>query len=142
MLHPNDVDAAMRFVHNPFTAESLSELHVKLFEGHAAAGHELDIRHPGDYRHTGEDLSSPRGCALGSMVKHLMGNYILDFDKFSPWESHWKFEKIHPFEDLNGRTGRLIWLHKMLNDDNQADYFVSIGFLQTFYYQTLSNLKK
>jgi len=31
------------------------------------------------------------------------------------WEAHNKFEAIHPFQDLNGKVGRLIWLSKAIN---------------------------
>lgn len=57
------------------------------------------------------------------------------FDKrrsVSPFLEHRLYENIHPFVDLNGRTGRAIWLHRMLQIQD-----VTLGFLHTWYYQSL-----
>ena len=45
-------------------------------------------------------------------------------------ETHVRYELLHPFLDGNGRSGRALWLWLM----GQAP----LGFLHTFYYQTLS----
>jgi Fic family protein len=52
------------------------------------------------------------------MIEGLMGNYVLDMKEYEthdPLEMHIRFEKIHPFVDGNGRTGRmLMWWHEMM----------------------------
>lgn len=68
------------------------------------------------------------------LVPHLMNNYILDLYKMDSWEAHNRFELIHPFQDLNGRVGRLIWLSKAVDEG----YNFQIPFLQMYYYQTLN----
>lgn len=51
-----------------------------------------------------------------------------------PWEIHVAYEMLHPFTDGNGRSGRMLWAWQMRN--------FPLGFLHTFYYQTLNALSR
>lgn len=59
-------------------------------------------------------------------------------NELTPFEAHCQYERLHPFMDGNGRSGRAIWAWHMKNIG--MDPF-AIPFLQAFYYQTLSNKK-
>ncbi len=50
-----------------------------------------------------------------------------------PFSIHVRYETLHPFTDGNGRSGRALWLW-MMGGIGKAP----LGFLHTFYYQTLS----
>lgn len=69
------------------------------------------------------------------IVPDLMKNYWNRFYLMNSWRAHNEFEKVHPFVDLNGRIGRLVWLNKAVKNG----YDFSIPFLQAFYYQTLQD---
>lgn len=47
-----------------------------------------------------------------------------------PYEVHYLYEKLHPFTDCNGRSGRAIWAW-------MRGSIPDIGFLHSWYYQSL-----
>lgn len=48
----------------------------------------------------------------------------------SAYYTHMAYEKLHPFTDGNGRSGRMLWRWQMV--------YAPLGFLHSWYYQTLS----
>lgn len=54
----------------------------------------------------------------------------------NPWKQHVEFERLHPFMDGNGRTGRALWAWQMLFLGHDP---FALPFLHRFYYQTLEN---
>ena len=73
-----------------------------------------------------------------TQVPELMAQYWDNWEQMDSWEAHNRFETIHPFQDFNGRIGRLIWMSKAINEG----YNFNIPFLQAYYYQTLNHVHK
>lgn len=71
--------------------------------------------------------TAPEG---GPMIPIYLGHILHDIEKgIHPHITHLRYEWLHPFTDGNGRSGRALWLWQMR--------VAPLGFLHTFYYQTL-----
>ena len=71
----------------------------------------------------------------GPLVVGLLSDLLIADKNLTPWERHVRYESIHPFMDGNGRSGRALWLKDMGGID-----YAPLGFLHTYYYQTLQNV--
>ena len=85
------------------------------------------------------DYIPPKG---GIEIKTRLIDFIASVNHKStnkgknPFIAHKFFELLHPFTDCNGRLGRIIWLWQMLKLKKN---FAPLGFMQSWYYQSLNN---
>ena len=116
------------FLANDLDEENLKGFHKRLCD----ARHQVKREYRGVYR----DCSIWIGGKEKSSHRVEADMYELFEDKrhyVTPFHFHRRYEHIHPFVDLNGRTGRAVWLYQMLKGQD-----VPLGFLHTWYYQSLS----
>lgn len=72
----------------------------------------------------------------GPMIELELRNILDAMSKgvFTPYEIHVRYERLHPFLDGNGRSGRALWVWHM--QDVGLDAF-ALPFLHRWYYQSL-----
>ena len=82
--------------------------------------------------------------ASGPQVPRLLDQVLQDA-RTSPhdaWAVHVRYERLHPFTDCNGRSGRALWYWCMEHSAHRDRGLASLGFLHAFYYQTLRHTPK
>lgn len=82
----------------------------------------------------GDHIAPPGGPEIPTKLEMIL-NEASNGRALSPWQIHCEYEDLHPFTDGNGRSGRALWLWMMYKRNGELP---SLGFLHTFYYQTLS----
>ena len=121
------------------TEEFIKELHLMLKNG--TSDSRKDLFAVGDYKKLPNEVGGRNTVIpeeVSDKMKELLNKYnakekinfedILDF--------HVKFEKIHPFQDGNGRVGRLIMFKECLKHNIVP--FIIEDDLKMFYYRGLS----
>lgn len=141
--HFQAIDKIIDLYDKDLTEEFIKNLHKMLKSG--TSDSKKDWFNVGEYKAYpnevgGYDTTLPEDVA--HEMKKLLDSYekreaktiedIIDF--------HYNFEKIHPFQDGNGRVGRLIILKECLK--NNIVPFIIGENLKFFYYRGLSNYKK
>ncbi|MBC6112844.1 Fic family protein [Pedobacter fastidiosus] len=125
------------------TQSFIKELHLLLKSGTSDSG--KDWFNVGEYKKLPNEVGGNETCLpkdVASKMKELLSNYhkieqktIEDIIAF-----HYQFEIIHPFQDGNGRVGRLIILKECLN--NNVVPFIIDEDLKLFYYRGLQEWPK
>lgn len=141
--HFQAIDKIIDLYDKDLTEEFIKNLHKMLKSG--TSDSKKDWFNVGEYKAYpnevgGYDTTLPED--VPHEIKKLLDSYhkkeektiddIIDF--------HYNFEKIHPFQDGNGRLGRLIILKECLK--NNIVPFIIGEDLKFFYYRGLSNYKK
>ncbi len=140
--HFRCIDLIIDKAKSKLTESLIKELHFLLKSG--TSDSQKDWFNVGDYKKLPNEVGGNKTCSpkeVNSKMKELLFNYhqienknfedILDF--------HYQFEIIHPFQDGNGRVGRLIMFKECL-----AHSFVPFMIdddLKLFYYRGLQEWK-
>lgn len=118
----------------------IKQLHAVLKNG--TSDSRLNWFAVGDYKKVanevgGKETTEPK--EVPAKMKALLADYhskkTLNFDDLLDF--HWRFESIHPFQDGNGRVGRLILFKECLR--NGIVPFIISDDLKIFYYRGLQN---
>ena len=137
--HFKCIDIIIDNANYKLTEKFIKELHLVLKSG--TSDSRKDWFNVGEYKKLpnevgGTETASPETVAM--KIKELLKSYnqknehnleeIIDF--------HYRFEAIHPFQDGNGRIGRLIMFKECLK--NNIVPFIIDDSLKMFYYKGLS----
>lgn len=109
----------------------------EILECHRILTEHLGVNWSGKYRDCNVRVGSyvaPKWQDVPKLMKEFIDNY----HNWDSWETHNRFEKIHSFQDFNGRVGRLIWISKAIHES--YDIF-RVSFLRMYYYQTLDKFE-
>ena len=140
--HFRCVDLAIESANHKLTESLIKQFHLILKSGTS------DSRKPwfkiGDYKIMDNEVGGGNTCPVGEVKQRmieLLKKYnsktnvtVLDIIEF-----HYEFEKIHPFQDGNGRVGRLIMLKECLKH-NVVPIMINEN-LKMFYYRGLKEYK-
>ena len=125
----------------PITAETMKDYHRVLKQGTA------DARRPslaiGNYKRVpnvvgGRETVAPEHVALAIDDLIARTPARMTFDDIADF--HYRFESIHPFQDGNGRVGRILMFQQCL--DNGIMPFIVLDSAKAFYYRGLSEYEQ
>jgi len=125
----------------PITAETMKDYHRILKQGTA------DARWPsfavGDFKRV-PNVVGGRETVLPEQVALAIDDLIartparMTFDDITDF--HYRFESIHPFQDGNGRVGRILMFQQCL--ENGIMPFIVLDSAKAFYYRGLSEYEQ
>ena len=141
--HFRCIDLVISQAKKPLTEKLIKQLHRILKTGTSDSGKDWFV--VGDYKKLPNEVGGRSTTApeqVSSQMKELLNRYNQTEEKnFEEIvEFHYQFESIHPFQDGNGRVGRLILFKECLK--NNIVPFVIDENLKLFYYRGLSQWKQ
>lgn len=127
--------------------EPLTEDMIKKFHYHLKVGVFEDMANGfpiGEYKNRANivsDIQTSKPTDVSTRLNDLLDDYCRTNLKLSDLARfHAEYEKIHPFQDGNGRTGRIILFKQCLNsgiipivikDENKMEYYNALHLAQT-----------
>jgi len=131
-------DYLLRTIEEPLSENVIKEFHRILKSGTADAL--KPYFNVGDYKKLANEVGGQDTCKPADVANEMkkLGEWYLSQTNISIntlAEYHWRFESIHPFQDGNGRVGRLILFRECLRNDVMP--FVIDNEHKMFYYRGL-----
>ncbi len=141
--HFKCIDMIIDEVNKPVSEAFIKQLHSTLKSG--TSDSRKDWFAVGDYKKLPNEVGGISTAApeeVAEKMKLLISVYNSQKEKSfrDIIEFHYKFEKIHPFQDGNGRVGRLILFKECLK--NNIVPFIIDEDLKLFYYRGLKEWKQ
>lgn len=137
--HFRCIDCVLENAQKPLSERLIKELHGTLKDGTSDSG--LPWFAVGDYKTLPNEVANmtttrPEGIAgeIGGLLREYDPRAAHTLEQII--EFHVKFERIHPFQDGNGRVGRLIMLKECLAS-NVVPFVIADG-MKAYYYRGLS----
>ncbi len=141
--HFSAIDRVIDFANYELSESFIKELH-KILKTNTSDS-KLSYFNVGDYKKIPNEvggIATVQSRLVSPAMKELLFNYnkksLHTFDEIV--EFHYKFECIHPFQDGNGRVGRLIAFKECLK--NNIVPFIIFDDKKMFYYRGLKNFAK
>ena len=131
-------DYLLRTIEEPLTEGIIKEFHRILKTGTADA--QKSYFNVGDYKKLANEVGGHETCKPSNVAKEMKSlqewyQAQKDITFHTLAEYHWRFENIHPFQDGNGRVGRLIMFKECLKY-NIVPFIIEDN-LKMFYYRGL-----
>ena len=141
--HFRCIDLIIEKAKSKLTESFIKELHYILKS--STSDSRKDWFKVGDYKKLPNEVGGMETCPpkeVQNMMKELLNSYHSKKDKRIEdiIEFHYKFECIHPFQDGNGRVGRLIIFKECLAN-NMVPFIIDED-LKWFYYRGLQEWEK
>ena len=135
-------DYLLDTIEQPLSSDIIKEFHKILKVG--TSDSYKDYFNVGDWKGIPNEVGNVKTCKpedVDNEMKILLGNYLnhdlITFNDIITF--HFEFEVIHPFQDGNGRVGRLIMFRECLKHDIIP--FIIDNEMKLFYYRGLSEFK-
>lgn len=140
--HFNCIDMIIDNAKARLSESFIKELHVVLKSGTSHS--RLDWFNVGDYKKLPNEVGGRKTAApaeVNAELKQLLNDYnsIRDVTIEDIIDFHYRFECIHPFQDGNGRIGRLVMFKECLK--NNIVPFIINDDMKMYYYRGLAEWK-